>query len=215
MGHVWHAYLNRRYLGIATKIIAWATKEYTTEGILSRPEASVPSTVVCPFLKPSLESDHFQIAFHPEINGADSIPIQELMIGYITIFKSMGPFHEENKKALLIVFPNIDEKDVKVLDRVHEAIKTPFVKAALMVAQFHNKCNEKSIHKPHPLTQKSDFPLMAIRHMQRHDILFLKDNAEWFSYYHRFFGDHFVHEKDKDDYYYRLYQDARKQYFQK
>jgi heptaprenyl diphosphate synthase len=210
-----HVFLNGRYLEIATKVIEWAAATYTTDGKLTRPPNANPSTVICPFLKAALETDHFQMAFHPEINGTDPVSVQELMISYIGKFKMMGPFHEENKKVLLIVFPNLEPRNVKVLDHVHEGVKTHFVKAGLMVAQFHSKCNEPSVHNKKLKTQVSEYPLMAIRYMQRHDILFLADSPEWFNYYERFFGDQLGTEKEKPDYYYDLYQSARQKHLPK
>lgn len=210
-----HAYLNRKYLNIASKLIEWATEQYTTDDKLKRPEKAVNSTAVCPFLKPSLASDHFQIAFHPEVNGADAQSIEELMISYITTFKKMPPYDDDNKKALLVVFPNIEPRHVTVLDQVHSQIKQSYVKAALMIAQFHQKCDATSVHNKRLKTQLCDWPLMAIRHMQRHDILFLKDNAEWFTLYNQFFGEHFKLEKEPLDYYHELYQNAKEEYFKK
>jgi heptaprenyl diphosphate synthase len=46
------------------------------------------------------------------------------------------------------------------------------------------------------MVSRSPIPLMAIRHMALHDILFLGENAEWFQEYNVRFG-HRFHDLDK------------------
>lgn len=209
-----HFYLNRRYLEIAREIYAWAEREYTTENpLMTRPPNASPSKVVCPFLKASLDSDYLQIALHPEVNAADPESIETLMVNYIREFQTMRPYDpDETRKALIVVFPNIQEVDLSVLDHVHMLVKGRYVRAGLMLAQFHKKCKQASVHNRALLTQKSDYPLMAIRYMQYHDILFLKDNPEWFSIYNQRFGDYYKLNKNKPDYYFELYQIAMESY---
>jgi hypothetical protein len=205
-------YLNKKNLEIARELYAWAEKEYTTDNpLMTRPANAIPSRVVCPFLKASLDSDYLQLAFHPEVNAADPESIETLMNSYIKEFGRMRPYDpDETRKALLVVFPNIQDVDLTVLDQVHSVIKDKYVRAGLMIAQFHKKCKAVSVHNRGLLTQQSSYPLMAIRYMQHHDILFLKDKAEWFHSYSQRFGEHFKTTKEKPDYYFDLYHNAKR-----
>jgi hypothetical protein len=210
------AYLNTKYLKMATSILEWAEQKYTAENAaMTRPPNSIPSKQVCPFLKPSLDSDFFYLAFHPEVNGADITVIETLMLSYIQTFKLQPPFSsaDQVKKAMLVVFPELPEGQSRILDRVHERIKDKFVEKGLMVAQFHKFCDERSIHNHALKTQNSDYPLMAIRHMQRHDIIFLGENAEWFNWFNFYWAQHFKEQKEPADYYtdqYRIAHDRHR-----
>lgn len=63
-----------------------------------------------------------------------------------------------------------------------------------MVGQFHKNCDDRSVHNKEFRVSLSPIPLIAIRHMARHDILFLgQENSkkEWFLHYNLRFGHRF------------------------
>jgi len=145
-----------------------------------------------------MERDSLYQAFHPNI-GADERRIEGILLEYIDEFRRLPPFdpHLKLKKSLQVLFPDIPENQVQVLDVVHEHIKTPYVRAGLMVGQFHARCDVRGIHNPGFRPSRSPYPLVAMRHMETHDIVFLADgnHPEWFAEYNARFGDGF---KDPD-----------------
>ena len=215
-----HAILEPRLLKIANEIVEWARSALTTEN----PEVKRPysnNQTVCPFVRESLDKNLFYQAFHPHI-GADATCIEKIVLGYIEEFKRLQPFdpHMRFKKALLIVFPDIPDAQVNVLDLVHETVKTPFVQSGLMIGQFHPKCDVRGIHNPAFRAAKAPYPLLAIRNMEVHDIVFLSDgkNLDWFAEYNVRYGEGFKDPEkfdDKSKVLFSYYQKAREAYLRK
>jgi len=207
-------------LRIANELVSWAKNFLTAEN----PEVKRPynnNQTVCPFVRESLEKNFFYQSFHPHI-GADERCIVGIMLGYIEEFKRLPPFdpNMKFKKALLVVFPDIPENQVNVLDLVHESIKSSFVEAGLMVGQFHPKCEVPGIHNPYFRPSQSPYPLLAIRNMEVHDIVFLCDwkHLDWFAEYNARFGEGFRDPEKLDEKRQALfsyYQRAREAYLRK
>lgn len=191
-----HAFLTPKNLVIANELLAWANDYLMTENpSIKRPRGS---QVVCPFVGASVETNNFYMAFHPEVNGKDERHIEEIMVGYVEEFLEAPPYDTEQNltKALLVVFPDIPDNKTEVLDVAHRRIKSQFVERGLMVAQFHKRCKERGIYNGAFHVNISPHPLLAIRHMAIHDILFVGSNRAWFKEYNIRFGDRF-REPDK------------------
>jgi hypothetical protein len=192
------SFLTPRTLKIAQEIMEWAHTFLMTENPnLHRPKGG---NEVCPFVEPSVASDHFYLAFHSEVDGSKVEEIEKIMLSYIEEFELAPPFNptERLKKALIVVFPKIPDRQGFVLDVVHSRIKSLFVKRGLMVGQFHPFCDERSVHNKDFLVSRSPYPLLAIRNMAFHDIIFLKDHDDpsWFDEYNRRYGER-LKEVDK------------------
>jgi len=179
-------------LDIANRLISWAE----TSLVADHPELNRPgdgSQAVCPFVRKSLDSSRFYMSFHPEVNGQSYEQVEAVVNSYIDPFKLMPPFQPEllTTKSLLVVFPELPEREAFLLDAVQDRLKSRFVENGLMLAQFHSRCDERSIHTRGLKLYASPFPLMSIRHMAIHDILFLENKPEWFKSYNVLFGDRF------------------------
>jgi heptaprenyl diphosphate synthase len=157
---------------------------------------------ICPFAKPVLAENALYMAFHHEVNGKSAELIESIVLGYREPFKKSTPFHpaERLKKALLVVFPEIPETETTVLDVVHSNIKSQFVHDGLMVAQCHARCDGRSVHIPGLKVYTSPHPLIVMRHMALHDILFLTENESWFTSYDQRFGLRFKEPETLEDY---------------
>jgi heptaprenyl diphosphate synthase len=195
-----NAFLSPRYLKIANEIMEWSNSYLTASNENIRRPGN--NQEVCPFVKDSLENDSFYMAFHPEVNGQRDEPIQRIMAEYINIFKETPPFDptEKRKKALLVIFPEIPPERTYVLDIVHSKIKHKFVASGLMIGQFHQNCNERGIYNRGYRISISPYPLIAIRHMALHDIIFLKENEDWFKAYNIRYGEKFKEPDKLEDY---------------
>jgi hypothetical protein len=192
---------------IAHELLAWA-EEFL---MIENPDVRRPTgdNTVCPFVRASVESDSFTLAFHPEVNGQSVSHIEMVMNDYIPVFKAMPPFDTPQQKSLLVVFPAIPERQFGVLDRAHMVLKDNFVHKGLMLGQFHKRCRVHGIYNERFQASVSPHPLMAIRQMAIHDIVFLEDNRAWFDAYNRRFGERFrsgdlsEHERHYASYYRR------------
>lgn len=187
---------------VATTVLQWAREYLCTPNEKMRRTRNGHAEAVCPFVKPSLESDRFYIDIRRDINGQNPEPIAEAMLKYRDTLRSVPPFHpsEQQSKSLIVVFPEIPAAMAAVLDLVHSTIKSAFVREGLMVTQCYPGCDMRSIRNPELRVYESPYPLMAMRAMAIHDILFVGDNEEWFSAYHLRFGTHFRDAKTLEDY---------------
>jgi|SRR5579863_10301734 len=191
--------LTPRDAEIAMSILTWARSVLAVENEeVNRPHGS---QVVCPFVAGSIDSNAFRMFFHNEVNGQSEEQIEGILLPYIQRFKTLPPFDDAHKfnKALLVVFPNIDDGQLAVLDVSHGRLKSQFVNAGLMIGQFHAKCKEQGIWNSRFRPSVSPWPLVAIRHMALHDIIFLRGSSEWFAGYNIRFGDRFKPNQIDDD----------------
>lgn len=192
-----HSFVSAEDVRCARRILVWA------RNYLGQEQESVrrpyPPQTVCPYVEASLKANSFYMVFHTELNGEDAAAIADVILGYVNPFKEAPPFgqHEQGLKALLIAFPNIEEKFLTALDECHRMVKPKIVRLGLMMGQFHPRCRERAIHNPEwKAILQAPVPLMAIRHMTLHDILFLHDNEEAFRAYDGRFGDRFAQGGD-------------------
>ena len=188
-----HTFVSPGDVKTARRVLAWARSHLTREHeCVNRP---YPPKTVCPFVEASIKMDYFYMVLHNEVNGRDLAAIADLILGYINPFKEANPLthSEQMLKALLIVFPNIEERFLTVLDECHQMIRPKITSLGLMIGQFHRKCRERAIHNPQwNAISRSSVPLMAMRHMVIHDIMFLQDDKEAFRVYDSKFGFRFA-----------------------
>jgi heptaprenyl diphosphate synthase len=157
---------------------------------------------ICPFAQAVLDENALYMEFHREVNGKSADLIESIVLGCREPFKKTTPFNEKDrlKKALLIIFPEIPASETCVLDIVHANIKSACVHDGLMVAQCHMRCDGRSVHNPALKVYTSPYPLIAMRHMALHDILFLQDNESWFASYDLRFGARFREPEKLEDF---------------
>jgi hypothetical protein len=196
-----HAILDPRMLKIANEILEWARTFLMAEN----PEVKRPystNQAVCPFVRESVGTNSFYLAFQPCI-GAEERQIRSILLEYIDEFRRLPPFdpHLQHKKCLLVVFPDIPESQANVLDIVHENAKTRFVEAGLMIGQFHPRCDVRGIHNSAFRAARGPYPLVAIRNMEVHDIVFLSDwkHLDWFAEYNARYGERFRQPESLDE----------------
>jgi heptaprenyl diphosphate synthase len=192
-----HTFISADDVTTGAKVLAWAKNYLAKEhSKLNRPHHA---KAVCPYVEASLKSNRFYIVFHDKFDGRDCAAIADQIMDYALPFKEAYPTapNEQMLKALLIVFPSIEPRFFTVLDECHLKIKPKMVELGLMVGQFHPNCRERAIHNRRwNSISKSPVPLMALRHMTIHDIMFLGDNQQTFREYESRFGSYF-RESDK------------------
>jgi hypothetical protein len=182
---------------VGGEILAWA-KDYLTKehAYLNRP---YQPSAVCPYVEASLKANSLNLVFHDEFDGRDEDAISDQILKYALPFKEAPPaaLNEQILNALLIVFPKIKPELYAVLDECHRKIKPSMVEFGLMIGQFHPQCRERAIHNEKwNSISNSPVPLMAVRHMTLHDIMFLGDNRQTFMAYESRFGFSFAQSEN-------------------
>jgi heptaprenyl diphosphate synthase len=187
---------------VATAVLQWANEHLCTPNGKMRRAQAGPAEAVCPFVKPSLAANSFYVDVRREINGLGPGPIVETMLEYREKLRAVPPFSAADQalKTIIIVFPEISAEAAPVLDVVHSQIKSTFVHDGLMATQCYPGCDMRSVRNPELRAYDSPYPLMAMRMMAIHDILFVGDCEEWFSAYSLRFGGRFRDARTLKDY---------------
>ncbi|GAB3287170.1 DUF6875 domain-containing protein [Kineosporia babensis] len=184
---------------IANSVLEWG------RSTLAMPSSEVHrpygDQVLCPFVGGSIKSNAFRVQIHSEITGVSIDQLNQAMLSYADHFRTTPPFSEARQlnKALVIVFPNIDKDHYGVLDLSQHQLKSDFVTRGLMLGQFHPRCQVRGAWNHGFRASVSDWPIMAIRNMAIHDIIFLRESAAWFTAYNLRFGDRFKRDQVDDD----------------
>jgi heptaprenyl diphosphate synthase len=189
-----HSFLTPDMVKIGWEILEWSKTYLAQEHKqVKRPRGS---QVICPFVKPTIDANSYYLTFQSEITEKNVQAIATIALSYIEEFKQLNPNTSKSvyKKALVVVFNNLNAQDACVLDAVHEQVKDAFVASGLMIGQFHPLCEERGAYNPHFKISVSPYPLLAIRSMAVHDILFLKEKRTWFETFDALYGNRFKKE---------------------
>lgn len=144
---------------------------------------------VCPFVEPSQRAGALLTRIRL-VGATPSLPlITEIVRCSLDEFKEIKwKASNPNLRALLVVLPDLPSRYYSLLDEAHAAVKSESVHQGIMIGQFHGHCQEKAARNPYFEVSKSPVPVLAVRSMAVHDVLFLADKKEWFEEYVARFG---------------------------
>jgi uncharacterized protein DUF6875 len=152
---------------------------------LCKPHESIGRTgAVCPFVEPSLRADCLVVEEWPvdEDAGLDEVVmlIRRMVdrFGEIEWASTNATLH-----ALVVVLPDLAGERARLLDLAHGKLKPQLVRRGLMLGQFHPECDDPAARNPEFPVSKSPVPMLALRHIAFHDVLFLNSDPGWFSHY--------------------------------
>nr|AZG02880.1 hypothetical protein [Streptomyces olivaceus] len=141
---------------------------------------------ICPFIEPALRADSL-FTVSRDWEGAYTL---EAMVTAIEEaqdhFRSIDwPSRNTTLHGLVVVFGNLPRAGWWLIDEGHRAAKDAAVARGLMLGQFHPECEAPAARNPLFPVNRSPYPMIAIRNMAFHDILFLHDNPDWFEQYRK------------------------------
>ncbi|MEU2589128.1 DUF6875 domain-containing protein [Streptomyces avermitilis] len=144
---------------------------------------------VCPFVEPAQRAGALEIRVRLVGLTPSQALIDEIVRCGLDEFSEVGwKAGNPNLRSLLLVLPDLPPEHLHLLDAAHSALKSQSVHRGLMIAQFHEKCREKAARNPEFEVSYAPVPMMAVRSMAIHDVLFLADRREWFEEYASRFG---------------------------
>lgn len=168
---------------------------------VAQPHPSIRRTgAVCPFVQPALDAGSLELRVYSTLAPAPEAYVLEVSRRSIAEFPPPRlRAYKSSLRALVLIFPDLIGRG-DVIDRVHAAIKDEAVQTGLMVGQLHPACTEPSARNGEFLVNRSPVPMLVIRHMAIHDILFLNSRKSWFHEYDRRFGRIYnsKHKLDRD-----------------
>lgn len=85
--------------------------------------------------------------------------------------------------SLIVTFPELGRAHWRLIDEGHRICKTAVVRNGLMLGQFHPLCDAPAAHNQTFAVNRAPIPLMVIRQMAPHDVLFLEEDPLWLECY--------------------------------
>ncbi|MFD3797754.1 tryptophan 2,3-dioxygenase [Streptomyces californicus] len=144
---------------------------------------------VCPFVGPAREAGAIRMeSLRTEpADGTDELvgSLRDRMQHFRDLPVPEG---KESLAALVVLIQDLPRHRWRLLDRAQHLLKREAVREGLMVGQFHPDCPEPAHRNPSFAVSRSPLPLLAIRHMAFHDILFLHADPVLFAGYQKRFG---------------------------
>ncbi len=164
---------------------------------------------VCPFVGPAREHGTFELRTWTVGPEPDVARIVDVVLDCVREFRSIR-WAGRNRilHALLVQFPDLSEADAPLLDHAQPLIKDQLVEQDIMLAQFHRHCPEQAARNPDMLAFQSPVPMIAVRNLAFHDILFLHEKPHWFRHYARRYGKRYRSPAALDPYFVETYRAA-------
>jgi heptaprenyl diphosphate synthase len=170
--------------GVARAAIDWLTEWVTSV----QPEIG-RSGPVCPFVEPSIRANSLRF----DVVSLDETPSRDAIVALVrqmVAWFHKGPWVNRNRTlhGLVVAIDDLAEEEGKFLDEAQSHVKPELAGIGLMLGQFHKNCADAAARNPDFLVGRSPVPLLAMRHMAFHDVLFLGGDAACFAAYDARFG---------------------------
>ena len=144
---------------------------------------------VCPFVEPAARAGTLLLASRTGLTAAGVPELRALVREMAHTFRTTHwPRSNPTMYSLLLVLPDLPEAAWPGLDAVQAEVKTELATDGLMLGQFHPHCPEPAARNPRFAVSRSPVPLLAMRNMAVHDVLFLHHDARLFAAYRTRFG---------------------------
>lgn len=167
------------------KVIAWLERFLgSSDPRLGRPGA------VCPSIQPALRSGTVRIRIVTLDAGDIALQVRDTVYEIIENFEHYA--HDGTSSMLdcvIVVFPELDGDQSRLLDDVHRDLKDTVVGHGLMFAQFFPGCDVRSVRNHEVPVASAPLPMLAFRRLALHDVIFLSESSLWYETYVRAFGD--------------------------
>jgi hypothetical protein len=165
---------------------------------------------VCPFVGPSLQAGTLRVEVMSGYSKADAPIIHALISDMVTMFRETKWQHSNpTMHALLFVLPDLPQQSWSLLDECQFAVKPTLAEQGLMLGQFHPECTEPAARNNDFLVARSPIPMLALRNMAFHDILFLRHDARCFNAYDQRFGPAYERHSNIPELFRQTYAEAK------
>ncbi|MET3985331.1 DUF6875 domain-containing protein [Streptomyces sp. PvR034] len=145
---------------------------------------------VCPFVEPAERAGTLMMHTRTGLTGASGGELRSLVREMARTFRTTHwPRSNPTMYAYVLILPDLPQPQWSELDRTQALLKAELAEGGLMLGQFHPECPEPAARNPRFPVSRSPVPLLAMRNMALHDVLFLHNDSRLFAeYQHRFGG---------------------------
>ncbi|MEI7031231.1 DUF6875 domain-containing protein [Streptomyces pratensis] len=164
---------------------------------------------VCPFVAPALKAGTLLLRSRVGMADADGDDVRAVVRDMARSFRSQRwPRGNPTMRTLLLVLPDLRPAGRPLLDDAQAELKRELAREGLMLGQFHPDCPEPAARNPRFPVSRCPVPLLAMRNMAVHDVLFLHDDGDLFAEYHKRFGSRYERKAVADPLFRNTYEDA-------
>ncbi|MBA0053326.1 histidinol-phosphate aminotransferase family protein [Streptomyces sp. AJS327] len=161
---------------------------------------------VCPFVRPAIRAGALRkVRCH--VGPDDGLSRMETLVHRaMDVFETTPPTtRNASLDSLIVVFDGLTRETWPLVDEVHGVMKDISVERGLMLGQMHPECEAPASRNPLFPVNRSPLPLIAVRRMAFHDILFLYHRPDWFAQYRKRFGHHYTAPSKVDPVFLQLF----------
>jgi heptaprenyl diphosphate synthase len=176
-----------------------AALEWVEQFVMKPHEQLGRDGAVCPFVQAAMKADTFLLenwTVEPDATVDDLVASVNLLAD--TFEAREWASRNRTLHTMVVVLDGLAPERFHLLDDVHARAKSGLVKRGLMFAQFYPECDERAVRNPALRIARSPVPMLAIRRMAQHDVLFLDSDPEWFAAYSERFADRYRHNDVRD-----------------
>lgn len=178
--------LNANEQGIAPRESA---RRWIDEFITKPHELIGRAGAVCPFVEPSMRAGTFHLEEWPVAADISVEGLAQMTRRMADTFQAaQWTGRHRTLHTLVVVLLGLPETSYGLLDEVHSMVKPGLVNRGLMLGQFHPECDERAARNPDFKVSRAPVPMLAMRHIAFHDVLFLSSDPECFRAYEELYG---------------------------
>ncbi|MFC0602220.1 DUF6875 domain-containing protein [Streptomyces palmae] len=164
---------------------------------------------VCPFVTPALKAGTLLLRSRLGLADAAGEDIRTVVRDMARAFRAQRwPHANPTMRTLLLVLPDLPPAGWPLLDAAQAELKGELAREGLMLGQFHPACPEPAARNPRFPVSRCPVPLLVMRNMAVHDVLFLHHRGDFFAEYRRRFGSRYERRAVADPLFRNTYQDA-------
>lgn len=168
---------------------------------------------VCPFVLPAdlAGTIRFEVAsVEPDLDLDGGRRLVEEMVDTF----AATPWRHSNRQlhTLVSVLHGLPVARFGLLDVLHATVKRDIAVRGLMLGQFHPHCPEPAVRNPEFRVSRSPVPMLVLRNMAVHDVLFVQDDETCFRAYDTRFGHRFEQRTSLDPLFVDLFWGARERF---
>ncbi|MER7468163.1 DUF6875 domain-containing protein [Streptomyces sp. NPDC097981] len=144
---------------------------------------------VCPFVQPALRADTLRLELWPLDPKIGVAGLVSLVRDMVAIFEGVHwASRNRTLHALVVVLDGLPMDRLGITDEAQRRVKQELAAKGLMLGQFHAECEERAVRNPSFRVSRSPVPMLALRHMAVHDVLFLDGDSRSFAAYDQRYG---------------------------
>jgi heptaprenyl diphosphate synthase len=157
---------------------------------------------ICPFVNTALRKQKMSFVLLEHIDGPSFGEIRSRVL--YEAWRLLRRIDENDRFGELtttnLLFPNLKGEAGAVVHEVHSQCKTSLMRRGVMLAVFYPGYPKPAIYNPEFQLYQAPFPVIVVRPMALHDIVFLDNNQEGFVEYHRRYAARYAAGKVSDDF---------------